>query len=459
MKDLTSGSIPGHITTMSAQMAIAIFVQTLYFFTDLYFVTKLGDAVTAGVTSAGNIWFVVLALTQILNVGTAALVSQAVGAQQRDRANLVFNQALALALFLVMFVIAGVYAGSGPYMRAVAADAPTAQAGIDYLYWFAPGLGLQFVMIAMFATLRGTGMVKPTMIIQMITVVVNIALAPVLIVGWGTGKAMGAAGAGLASTIAVVVGVILSAYYFFKHEKYVGIHPAQMRVQPALWGRITNIGLPVGLEFFLMSIVMAVIYWLIQGFGAEAQAGFGVGQGIMRIIMLPAMAVAFAAAPIAGQNFGARKPERVRETFRWTVLVSIGIMSLLTLVCQFEADWFMRVFTSETAVIQVGAEMLMISSWMFAANGVIFSCSSIFQGLGNTWPTIGSSALRLAAFTIPAIWIASRPGFELRQLWYVSVASMFLQAIVVYLLLRREFARKLVVPGRDSRDSRDNRPT
>ena len=83
---------------MSIQMAIGILVQTLYFFTDLYFVSKLGDAAIAGVTSAGNIWFVVLALTQILNVGTVALVSNAVGAQQRDRANLVFNQSLAVSM-------------------------------------------------------------------------------------------------------------------------------------------------------------------------------------------------------------------------------------------------------------------------------------------------------------------------------------------------------------------------
>ena len=98
MKDLSTGSIPGHIATMSIQMAIGILVQTLYFFIDLYFVSKLGDAAIAGVTSAGNLWFVVLALTQILSVGTVALVSHAVGAQQRDRANLVFNQSLLLSL-------------------------------------------------------------------------------------------------------------------------------------------------------------------------------------------------------------------------------------------------------------------------------------------------------------------------------------------------------------------------
>jgi putative MATE family efflux protein len=444
MKDLSSGSIPRHVVSMSVQMAIGILVQTLYFFADLYFVSRLGDAAIAGVTSAGNLWFVVLALTQVLNVGTVALVSHAVGAQQRDRANLVFNQSLVLSGIVGVAVFFGVFLAAEPYMRTVGADEATVRAGVDYLYWFAPGLGLQFAMIAMFATLRGTGIVKPTMILQMITVVVNIILAPILIVGWGTGKPMGTAGAGLASTISIVVGVILSAYYFHKHEKYVAIHREQMRVQLAVWGRLLYIGLPVGLEFFLMSIIMAVIYWIIRDFGAAAQAGFGVGQGVMRIIMLPAMAVAFASAPIAGQNFGARKPERVRETFRVAVTISVVLMALQTILCQFESEFFIRIFTTEAAVVAVGVQMLMISSWNFAANGVIFCCSSIFQALGNTWPTILSSVVRLVLFIAPALWLSMRPGFELVHIWYVSVASMFIQAGFSYLLLRREFARKLV---------------
>ena len=429
---------------MAIQMGIGILVQTLYFFTDLYFVSKIGDTAIAGVSSAGNIWFVVLALTQILNVGTVALVSNAVGAQQRDRANLVFNQSLAMSLILGVVVIVGVYASAGPYMRAIAANDATARAGIDYLYWFAPGLGLQFSMIAMFATLRGTGIVKPTMILQIVSVLLNVALAPVLIAGWGTGKPMGPAGAGLASTIATVVGVVLSAYYFHRHEKYVSIHREQMRAQPAILRQILYIGLPVGLEFFLMSIVMGVIYWVIRDFGAAAQAGFGVGQGVMRIIMLPAMAVAFAAAPIAGQNFGARRPERVRETFKWTVTYSVLIMLLLTALCQFESQLFVHIFTTEAAVVAVGVQLLVISSWNFAANGVIFSCSSMFQALGNTWPAIGSSAIRLTVFIVPVLWLSTRPGFQLVHVWYISVMSMFLQAVVSMLLLRREFGRKLV---------------
>jgi len=443
MKDLSSGPIPGHIASMAFQMAIGILVQTLYFFVDLYFVSKLGDAAIAGVGAAGNVWFVVLALTQILSVGTVALVSHAVGAQQRDTANNVFNQSLLMSGFIGVGVIVGVYAAAGPYMRAIGADAQTVQAGIDYLCWYAPGLGLQFLLVAMFATLRATGIVKPTMYLQMFSVIVNIVLAPVLIAGWGTGKPMGAAGAGLATTIAIVLAVIWSAYYFHRHEKYVTVHREQLRFQSAVWKRLFMIGLPVGLEFVLIAIVMAVIYFVIRDFGAAAQAGFGIGQRVMQMIMLPAMAVAFSLAPIAGQNFGARKLERVRETFTWGVGISLAIMSVLGVLMWLEAAWFMRVFTTEEAVVLVGAEMLMISAFNFPANAVIFSCSSLFQALGNTWPTIGSSIVRLVVFIGPALWLSTRPGFELHHLWYLSVASMFLQAVVSFTLLRREFALKL----------------
>ena len=418
-------------------------VQVAYFVTDLKFVSMLGNEVAGGFSVAGNLWFFVLALTQILNVGTAAMVSHAVGAQQHERANLVFNQSLMLSVFMGIFVLVLLYTVAHPYMHMESADAVVAQAGIDYLLGVTPGLGIQFLMIAMFATLRGTGIVKPTMIIQFITVGLNILFAAILTIGWLTGKPYGAFGAGLATTFATVIGVIISAYYFHRHEKYVSFHRAQIKPNAEVLKRLFFIGLPIGLEFMFMSLVMIVMYWVIRDFGANAQAGLAEGQGALRFIMLPAMAVAFAAAPIAGQNFGAGKPARVRETFNWTVGMSIGIMLVLTVFCQFGSHLLMHIFTYEDEVVAVGATMLMITSWNFAANGIIFSCSSMFQGLGNTWPTIGSSIIRVFVFIAPVIWLSKQPHFELVHVWYLSVCSMFLQAIVSYTLLRREFHRKL----------------
>ena len=109
---------------------------------------------------------------------------------------------------------------------------------------------------------------------------------------------------------------MLLSFYFVRLEKYVHFRAGLWRPRFAVWGRMLNIGLPAGGEFALMFVYMSVIYWIIRDFGAAAQAGFGVGTRLMQAIFLPAMAIAFATGPIAGQNFGAQQFARVRETFR-----------------------------------------------------------------------------------------------------------------------------------------------
>jgi Na+-driven multidrug efflux pump len=163
----------------------------------------------------------------------------------------------------------------------------------------------------------------------------------------------------------------------------------------------------------------------------------------MQSIFLPAMAVAFATAPIVGQNFGARKTDRVRATFRSATLMTCGVMFLLTLICQWQSAWLIRPFSSEDRVVAVGAQFLTIISWNFVASGIIFTCSSTFQGLGNTWPSLASSASRLITFVGPAVWLSRQPWFEIRHLWYLSVSTIGIQALTSLILVRREFQRRL----------------
>ena len=142
-------------------------------------------------------------------MGTVALVSHAVGRKDQKDANHVFNQSVSIAVVLTIVTLVGGYALSPVYMRLVGADAPTMAAGVEYLDWFIPGLALQFGLVVMGSALRGTGIVQPTMVVQAVTVLLNAALAPIFIAGWGTGVPMGVAGAGLASTIAVAAGVVI----------------------------------------------------------------------------------------------------------------------------------------------------------------------------------------------------------------------------------------------------------
>jgi len=443
MRDLTQGPVPGHLLHMALPIAIGMLAQTLYFLVDLYFVAQLGDAAIAGVSAAGIAMFIVMALTQTLGVGTAALVSQAVGRKDPADANLVFNQAFTLSLaYTIMTLVVGYWLTPG-YMRSLGADTATVEAGITYLYWFLPGLVLQYAFTVMISGLRGTGIVKPTMVVQMATVLFNIILAPVLIAGWGTGRPLGVAGAALASTISVAAGVLLLSWYFHRLEKYVHFDTGLWRPRFAVWGRMLNIGLPAGGEFALMFLYMAVIYWVIRDFGAPAQAGFGIGTRLMQAIFLPAMAIAFASGPIAGQNYGAKQYPRVRETFRFAAITSSLLMFTLTLACQWHPGWFVAGFTSDPEVIAVASRFLQVISWNFVASGLIFTCSGIFQGLGHTWPALASSSSRILSFVLPAIWLTTLPGLQLDHVWFLSVASVASQTIISLVLLHRVMRERL----------------
>jgi putative MATE family efflux protein len=379
----------------------------------------------------------------VLGVGAVALIAQAVGRKDQADANLVFNQSVLFALACAIATLLGGYALTDVYVRQIAADAATQREGVVYRDWFLPGLALGFAQVVMGSALRGTGIVKPTMAIQALTVLVNTALAPVLIAGWGTGYAMGVAGAGLASTISIALGVVLLGWYFLRLEKYVSFQRSLLQPRLAVWKRMLDVGLPAGGEFALLFIYMGVVYWVIGGFGAAAQAGFGIGSRVMQSIFLPAMAIAFAAGPIAGQNFGARQSARVRETFVKATLLSSGVMVFVTLFFQWRPEVLVAFFTSEAEAQAVGATFLRIISWTFLAQGVVFTCSGMFQGLGNTKPALLSSALRLSVFVPLAVWLSKQPGFHLEQLWYASVSTVAFQALVSYLLLRREFVKRL----------------
>ena len=155
------------------------------------------------------------------------------------------------------------------------------------------------------------------------------------------------------------------------------------------------------------------------------------------------MAIAFAVGPIIGQNFGAGLNDRVRETCYNGIILSTVVMVLTTLLLQWRPEVLVGFFTDDIEVIEVGAVFLQLISWNFVAQGIVFTCSGAFQGLGNTRPAMLSSASRLLVFIPITVYLKYQPGFSINQVWYVSILAVTTQAIVSFLLVRREFAIKL----------------
>jgi putative MATE family efflux protein len=443
MKDLTQGSIVSHILSMAPPIAASMVTIMICQLVDLYFVAGLGEAAIAGVSAAGNVGFLINAPMQVLGVGTVALIAHAVGRKDRADANLVFNQSLGLSAVCGLLTLVAGFALAGGYMRMVAANEATVEAGTTYLLWLMPALALQFGMVVMGSALRGTGIVRPGMIVQALAVIINIALAPVLIAGWGTGYALGVAGAGLATSVAVLAGVLMLWMYFRRLERYVGVDVAQLRPRLLQWKRILNVGLPAGGEFAIIFVWMGVIYYALRDLGPAAQAGFGIGTRVLGLIQMPALAIALAAGPIAGQNFGAGNGARVKETFTKAAMIGTVVMIAFTIVAQWRPGLLLDGFASDHQTLAVATLFLQMVSLNLVAQGLNFVCSSMFQGLGNTKPVLLSSGARLITYALPVLWLSARPGFRIEYVWYVSNATTALQAALSLWLLRVEFRKRL----------------
>jgi putative MATE family efflux protein len=444
MQDLTSGPVARHLVTTTGFMLVTMVFQTLYFLIDLYWVGHLGKEAVAAVAIAGNLTFVVLAMTQMLAVGTTTLVSHAAGRKDVPQALYVFNQALGLSVVVGVLFYAVATLARGFYTDNLSADRATAALAEEYLRWFIPAMALQFGIVAMSAALRGTGNFKPGMVIQTATVILNMILAPFLIFGWLSGRPLGVAGAAISSLVAIGVGTVWMLAYFLPASSFLKFVPRDWVPNPKTWGRLLSIGLPAGLEFALMAVHLFIIYAVIRRFGAAAQAGFGIGLRLVQAGFMPVVALGFSVAPLAGQNFGAGLMDRVRDTFRSAASLAAAAMLVLTAICQLAPAWLIQRFSSDPHVIRVGAEYLRIVSWSFVGSGLVYVSSSMFQALGNTLPALVSSTVRLVVVSVPLILMSRLPGFELRWAWYLGMASVMLQMGLSLLLLQREFRRRLI---------------
>ena len=443
MQDLTTGSLTGHLLKTTSFMLVSMVFQALYVLVDLFWVGRLGTDAVAAVGISANLSFVVLAISQMLGVGTTTVVSHAAGRKEHVQATYLFNQSQVLSMGAGVIFLAVAMPFRTSYAAALSADATMQRLTEEYLLWFIPAMALQFAIVAMGAALRGTGNFKPGMIVQTASVFVNIVLAPLLIFGWGPFPAMGISGAAVATFVAVVVGVIWISFYFVDRDAYLRFHCSDWKPEFRVWGQMLKIGLPAGVEFGLMGVYMVVVYAISRRFGAAAQAGFGVGFRLVQSVFLPIVALGFAVAPVAGQNFGAKQGDRVRAVFKTAASIAAAFMLPAGIGVYLAAPQLIGIFSSDPEVLQVGVDYLHIVTLNFVASGITFVSASMFQGMGNTLPSLATSFLRIIVGIAPAVVLSGRPEFALTWIWWFTVVSTTLQMALNLVLLQREFRIKL----------------
>src|SRR6201987_6062572 len=253
---------------------------------------------------------------------------------------------IALGLGIVGFIL------RPAYCEWLSADAETATLAKAYLLWFLPGLLLQFPLVALGSALRATGIIKPAVGFQVLSVLLNIVLAPLLIFGIGPWPKLGVTGAALATFVSILVADVLMVIYFEKKYHYLRFRFPLFRPQTKIWKRMLGIGVPAGTEFLLLFVYIMVVYAIIRGFGPAAQAGFGIGARVMQALFLPVVALSFAVSPVVGQNFGGRRADRVRHAVRSGLGIAAGMMLILAVITEIVPRPMIRFFSNDAAVIQ-----------------------------------------------------------------------------------------------------------
>jgi putative MATE family efflux protein len=234
-----------------------------------------------------------------------------------------------------------------------------------------------------------------------IAAVINIILDPLFILGIGPIPAMGIAGVAYATVIAQAISVVFGLIYLFKKAKIATWDRSLIKPDGFILKQLITIGTPAGIQQALVSIAMLFLSSLVNRNGEIVVAAYGLGGRIDQFAFMPAQSVALAVSALVAQNLGANKPERVREVWRYSNLLTTAIAASITVAIWFFPDFWARIFTTDLAVREMTVTYLRIVSLSYVVYSLMFTTGGLCRGAGDTFIAMGVSLLSLWLIRLP----------------------------------------------------------
>jgi putative MATE family efflux protein len=438
--DLTKGPILKTLVRLAVPVTVSMVMFTVYLMVDLYFVGRLGPDAVAALSISGNAFFIHLGLSTMLGTGGMALIAQAYGRKDYDHAAKVFRQSITLAL-----IVGAVETTTGlmiapAYIKYFGGAGKSLVWGIQYFQIFVISFFFMILLYTIGNCYRGMGNTKTPMIILLQANILNILLDPVLIFGWLGVPAMGVRGAALASLISQVYALAIYGYLIFIRNTEIKVG-GSWRFNATIVRQSLYIGVPSGMNHFLLAANLLITFRVISDYGTAALASIGVGFRLLQAIYIPVIAVASAMAAIVGQNFGAEKYLRIAGTFGRAWMISITFMIFCTTVCQAIPERLIGIFSSDPDVIRFGVIYLKTFSLGFVMVGSIMVISAVFQGLGKTYPSLVGAALDNVLFAALVFTLPAYFNWGIQSIFWIKVATVVVETAVIAVWLKRELVR------------------
>ncbi len=421
------------VWSLTVPMLLGMIVQYLYSLTDTFFVSKIStDAIAA---MQFNLPFVFFAISICfgLGIGITALISQALGAQNVHRANNAAEHAVLMGVVLGIFISGISIIFRYPIFKLL--GAPENIIGLAVKYFEIIVFGFIFNILGVFfrSILSGEGDAKTPVRFMIIGTVINIALDPLFIFVFKLGIA-GAAWATI--TAQFVVTILYIVFFFVKKDSLVQFKFSDFSFSWEIIGSTFKIGLPASLSMIIMSFGQMLYNRIVVYFGSDAVAAVGIGMRLDQLFFLPIMGLAGSLVTLIGMFFGAKRIDLVRST--WIYVIKWGEILALTfgLLFYFISPYFMKMFTSDPAIIETGVTYVryVVFAYPFIVVGMI--SGRVFQGLGNGMPGLILTTLRIAVIIVPLALLFTRVfDWGVNGVFLSQVISSFIASIIAYFWL------------------------
>lgn len=432
--NLTIGNLWANIWQISWPMFLIMIFNFFVGLTDVYVAGFISPEVQAAVGFIGQIYFLIIIIANAISIGTLALVSRAIGANNADKAVETAKQSLLFSVVIAAVVTAAGLIFTKEIISVAGFPSKIGDISENFLKIFSLALGPNYILIISNAVFRATGEVKKPLVTMFVVSVINVVGNFVLVFGISPFPKMGYSGIALSSAISVAVGMMINLSFFF-NDRWKLIYARPWRMSAPTINKIVKLGWPTVLLQITWNAGSIVLYNVLARLGAKSIIGLASitnGLRIEAIIYLPAFALNMAASVLIGQNLGAGNPGRA-EKIGWKIaLTGVVLMSLMALIIFIWAKDVAAAISKDPAVIEETARYLRINmlSEPFMALSVVLGGG--LQGAGDTKGAMWVILIAMWMIRMPlAYFLAIGMSYGALGVWIAMVASMDVQGILM----------------------------
>lgn len=379
--DLTRKPIPALIRAIAVPASIGFFFNTMYNVVDTYYGGQLSTDALAALSLSFPVFFMIIALGSGIATGTTALISNAIGEGDRKKASEYIGQVISFAiLFGIAMTVVGLM--TSPFLfKILGARDQYLTLGLSYMNVILLGTVFFLLIYTFNAILNAQGDTRTFRNYLIGGFFLNIVLDPWFMYGGLGIPALGFGGIAWATVLIQFLGTLYVGFRAGASEIFCADCLKGLVPRKAAYIEIAAQGIPASLNMMTIAVGVFVITYFISIFGKECVAAYGIATRIEQIALLPSFGLNTAALTIVGQNNGAKKFDRVRETVNKCILYGVSIMAIGTVAVFSFAEPLMGVFTTDPAVLSIGATYLRIAAFIFQAYIILYVSVSCLQGM------------------------------------------------------------------------------